>query len=200
MSRVLDDSRVSAALILMALLLSGCASTRLIDTRVSSFAPQLVAPGSDYQFERLPSQMADPVRQSRLEQLAERALGKVGLKWQNAAALNVQVSAFERQEYAGYPSGVNIGWGLVWVFGHGAISVGGSSGFFPGLDAQTSYWRQVSLLIRNAAAAVVFESHASHDGVWSDSDAVLAAMLDAALQGFPSPPTGMRSVNIEIPR
>ena len=54
--------------------------------------------------------------------------------------------------------------------------------------------------MRNAAGAVVFESHASHDGIWPDSEAVLAAMLDAALQGFPTPPAGARQVNIEIPR
>ena len=30
--------------------------------------------------------------------------------------------------------------------------------------------------------------------------AILAAMLDAAMQGFPKPPEGMRRVNIEIPR
>jgi hypothetical protein len=95
---------------------------------------------------------------------------------------------------------VGIGWGLGWVFGHGAISIGNRGTLFPGLDSRTTYWRQVSLIMRSAAGAVVFESHASHEGIWSDGEVVLAAMLDAALQGFPTPPTGVRRVNIEIPR
>lgn len=189
-----------SALIPMALLLSGCTGMRVIDNQVNSFAPQAVAPGSSYQFERLPSQLANPVHQARLEKLAEQALGKVGLRRQNNALLSVQVTAVQRQENTVNQGGVGIGWGLGWVFGNGAISVGSRGGMFPWGETQTSYWRQVSLIIRNASGAVLFESHASHDGIWSDSDAVLAAMLDAALQGFPTPPAGMRRVKIEIAR
>lgn len=180
--------------------LPGCASTRLIDTQVNSFAPQAASAGTRYQFERLPSQMADATRQAKLEKLAGQALAKVGLTRQNAAPLSVQVSAVQRQESSYNPSGLNIGWGLGWAFGHGSIGVGSHGPLFPGLDAQPTYWRQVSLIMRNATGAVVFESHASHEGIWSDSDAVLAAMLDAALQGFPTPPAGVRHVHIEIPR
>lgn len=181
-------------------LFSGCAGPRLIDTQVNSFAPQAVAHGASYQFERLPSQMADPVGQTKLEALAEQALTKIGLRRQNGAALNVVVTAVQRQESTPNQSGVHIGWGLGWAFGNGAISVGNQGALFPGLDARPTYWRQVSLIMRNAAGVVVFESHASHEGIWSDSDAILAAMLDAALQGFPAPPAGLRRVNIEIPR
>ncbi|WP_296491817.1 DUF4136 domain-containing protein [Rhodoferax sp.] len=189
-----------SALVLLVFLVSGCASTRLIDSQVSSFTAQAIAPGASYQFERLPSQMADSANQAKLEKLAEQALAKVGLKRQNAAKLSVQVSAIQRQETYYTDSGLNIGWGLGWVWGRGALSVGSYGPLFPGLDARTSYWRQVSLIMRNAAGVVVFESHASHDGIWSDSETVLAAMLDAALQGFPTPPAGVRRVNIEIPR
>lgn len=189
-----------STLLMVVFLISGCTGMRLIDNQVNSFAPQVIAAGASYQFERLPSQLADPVNQAKLEKLAEQALGKVGLKRQNAAPLSVQVSAVQRQENTLNQSGVGIGWGLGWVFGNGAISIGNRGALFPGLETQTSYWRQVSLIIRNASGAVMFESHASHDGIWSDSDAVLAAMLDAALQGFPTPPAGVRRVNIEIPR
>lgn len=189
-----------SALLLLVFLVSGCASTRLIDSEVNSFATQVIAPGASYQFERLPSQMADHANQANLERLAEQALAKVGLKRQNAAPLGVQVSAIQRQETYFGESGFNMGWGLGWVWGHGGLRVGSGGVLFPGLDSHTSYWRQVSLIMRNAAGVVVFESHASHDGIWSDSDAVLAAMLDAALQGFPTPPVGARQVNIEIPR
>ncbi len=188
-----------AALLIGVFLLSGCASVRLVDTQVSSFAPQVIAVGASYQFERLPSQLADPVNQTKLEKLAEQALAKVGLKRQNNAPLRVQVSAVQRQENSLNQSGVGIGWGLGWVMGHGELSVGSSGAMFPWMAVQTTYWRQVSLIMRNASGAVVFESHASHEGVWPDSEVVLAAMLDAALQGFPTPPAGVRRVNIEIP-
>ncbi len=188
------------ALLLIAFMVSGCAGTRLIDSQVNSFAPQVIGTGARYQFERLPSQLANPMGQAKLEKLAEQALAKVGLKRQNAAPLSVQVTAVQRQESTFNQSDVSIGWGLGWVFGNGAISVGNRGALFPGLDSRPNYWRQVSLIMRNAAGTVVFESHASHEGIWADSDAILAAMLDAALQGFPTPPTGVRRVNIEIPR
>ena len=188
------------ALLFIAFMLSGCAGTRLIDSQVNSFAPQVIATGARYQFERLPSQLANPASQAKLESLAEQALAKVGLQRQNAAPLSVQVSAVQRQENTYTHSNVSIGWGLGWAFGNGAIGVGSRGPLFPGLDSRPNYWRQVSLIIRNASGTVVFESHASHEGIWADSDAVLAAMLDAALQGFPTPPTGVRRVNIEIPR
>lgn len=180
--------------------LAGCAGPRLIDTQVNSFAPQAVSPGASYQFERLPSQMADPVGQANLEKLSEAALAKVGLKRQNRATLSVVVTAVQRQEITATERSVAIGWGLGWGFGHGSIAIGHRRPWFLGLDAQLSYWRQVSVIMRNAAGQVAYESHASHEGVWSDSEAILAALLDAALQGFPAPPAGVRRVNIEIPR
>lgn len=188
-----------AALLTGVFLLSGCTGVRLVDTQVSSFAPQPIAAGTSYQFERLPSQLADPVNQAKLEQLAEQALARVGLRQQADAPLRVQVSAVQRQENALYQNGVGIGWGLGWVFGNGTLSIGNRGALFPGLETRTTYWRQVSLIMRNAAGAVAYESHASHEGIWADSDVVLAAMLDAALQGFPTPPTGVRRVDIEIP-
>lgn len=180
--------------------LSGCAGPRLIDTQVNSFAPQAVSSGASYQFERLPSQMADPVGQARLEKLSEAALAKVGLRRQNGAPLSVVVTAVQRQEITSIERSVQIGWGLGWGFGNGSIGIGHRRPWFLGLDAQPSYWRQVSLIMRNTAGQVAYESHASHEGVWSDSEAILAALLDAALQGFPAPPAGMRRINIEIPR
>lgn len=188
------------AILFIAFVLSGCASTRLIDTQVNSFAPKPVAAGASYRFDRLPSQQADPATQAHLEQLAELALAKVGMRRQNNAPLNVQVSAMQRQENTSTQGGVGIGWGLGWAFGNGSIGIGSRGALFPGLDSQPQVWRQVSLIMRDVSGVVVFESHASHDGPWADSDVILAAMLDAALQGFPKPPTGLRRVGIEIPR
>ena len=47
---------------------------------------------------------------------------------------------------------------------------------------------------------VVFETRALHDGPSGDAFALLPAMLDSALLGFPQPPAGTRRVNVEIPR
>jgi hypothetical protein len=182
------------------LALTGCASTRLIDTQVNSFAPQPIATGASYQFERLPSQAANPAIQDKLEALAEQALTKIGLMQKDGASLRVQVSAVQRKENTYTDAGLHIGVGLGWMFDHGSIGFGHGGALFPGLDSQTNYWRQVGLVMRDTVGTVVFESHASNDGVWSDSGAVLGAMLDAALDGFPTPPTGVRRVNIEIPR
>ena len=188
------------AKLLVAFFLVGCASTRLIDAQVQSFAPHTVALGAGYQFEHLPSQAVNPGVQAQLERLAEPALAKVGLKRQSGAPLSVQISAVQRQESSTSQTDMAFGWGLGWVFGNGSIGIGNRGALFPGLDARPNYWRQVTLIMRNSAGVVVFESHASHEGPWADSEVILAAMLDAALQGFPRPPDGVRRVNIEIPR
>lgn len=188
------------AIFLIAFVCSGCASTRLIDAQVQSFAPQTISPGASYQFEHLPSQAANPAAQAELERLAEPALAKVGLNRQNGAPLTVQIAAVQRQERTSSDRGVSLGWGMGWAFGHGTIGMGNRGALFPGLDSQVSYWRQVHLIMRNSAGLVVFEGHASHEGPWADDDAILSALLEAALQGFPHPPTGVRHVNIEIPR
>ncbi|MCW2312847.1 DUF4136 domain-containing protein [Rhodoferax antarcticus] len=172
---------------------------RLVDSQVNSFAPASVPAGSRYRFERLPSQQANPA-QDRLERMAEQALAQVGLtRDDQAARYSVQVSATQRAQQLVLDRPA-LGWNLGWMFGNGGISVGNGM-LFPRLDARTSYWREVGLIVRERATqAVVFESRAVHEGPWSDSDAILSAMLDAALQGLPNPPAGERRVNIEIPR
>jgi proline-rich tail region repeat protein len=46
---------------------------------------------------------------------------------------------------------------------------------------------------------VVYETTASFDGPWVDSAHLLPTILDAALQGYPNPPSGPRKVVIELP-
>ena len=70
-----------------------------------------------------------------------------------------------------------------------------------GLIQRTKVGGEASLVIRRLIDnQVVFETRAKHDGRWSDDEAVLPAMFQAALQGFPNPPRGLRRVTIEIPR
>jgi hypothetical protein len=191
-----------------ALLLSGCAGVRLVDTDVRSFVTSPgIQTGATYRFERLPSQRADATGQARLETLAQAALGKVGLRRQdNEAQYSVQMAASLRidpyapweQPYGGRP-GLSLGFGVR----HGYIGLATGRPFMPGFGWGESpyYWREVSLVIRHLGSGqVVYETQGAHDGRWSDSQAVLPAMLDAALMGFPNPPAGPRRIELEIPR
>ena len=174
---------------------------RLVDSQVNSFAVKPIAAGASYRFERLPSQQADAEAQDRLEAITAQALAKVGLQRNDSApVLLAQVQLTQRMERTA-TEGPAFGWGLGWRMGHhGGIGMGGGT-LFPGLADLPSYWREVHLSLRDLATqTVVFESRASHDGPWSDSAAIVPAMLDAALQGFPNPPPGQRRVNIEIQR
>jgi hypothetical protein len=194
-------------------LASGCAGLRVVDSDVSAFAQwpgPPPAPGARYRFERLPSQQAVPLpgalsgaelSQDHLEAIARAALAKVGLLNDPAAPdLNVQVSAstrsLQRYPYDGR------------VFGTPGVALGaGSAGSFIGfhfpmtLYESPLYLREVNIVMRDArGSAVVYETRAAHSGLWSDAQQVLPAMFDAALQGFPLPPAGLRRVNVEISR
>ena len=203
-----------------ALLLSACSGLRLVDTDVVSFAQwpaAAPAPGSSYRFERLPSQQSAlpqsgisgmELSQDQLEDIARTALDKVGLRnIPSAAVFNVQVSASTRYAprypYNGSAFGAGFGGFRGTGVALGAGSAGSFIGFsFPlGMTESPLYLREVSILVRDAKSnAVVYESKATHSGVWSDAQAVLPAMFEAALQGFPTPPAGPRRINIEIPR
>ena len=54
--------------------------------------------------------------------------------------------------------------------------------------------------VRKTREAMVYEVRAVHEGVWSDGVQVVPAMLEAALRGFPQPPTGTRRIDIDIAR
>lgn len=205
--------RTIISLVLAVWWLSGCSSMRLVDTDVQSYAtPPPVAIGASYRFERLPSQQAqaEAAQQTQLEALVQPVLGKAGLRRDDAtASYSVQIAAAVRVDPYGPWDRPLIGWGpgfgLGWELhsGHGRFL-----GHYPfmgmysfGMSEQPYYWRQVSLVIRNLSSAqVVYETHAAHDGSWADDKAVLGAMFEAALQGFPTPPPGPRRINIEIPR
>ena len=207
-----------------ALMLSACTGLRLVDTDVVSFAqwPQAApaAPGSSYRFERLPSQQSAlplggisgmELSQDQLEAIARKALDKVGfLNNPSAAAFNVQVSASTRYapRFSNNGSPFGGGYGGFGAFGGTGVALGaGSAGSFIGFSFPLGmaesplYLREVSIVVRDAHNnAVVYESKATHSGVWSDAQLVLPAMFEAALQGFPTPPAGPRRINIEIPR
>ena len=200
--------RALAALFLIATslwLMTGCASVRLVDTDVTAFPKWTAAPpgpGTAYRFERLPSQQNLAAQQDAVEADARTALARVGMELNPAVArYSVQVVATTQIIERGYP-------GYDGIFGGPGLFLGGGNrglGFglsFPMRFPEPTYFkRELSMLMRELSTQqVVFETRAFHDGVWSDTQAVFPAMMDAALRGFPEPPPGTRRINVEIPR
>ena len=196
--------RRQAAIILIAtLFLTACSSMRVVDSDVTAFSAWTAAPpvpGTRYRFERLPSQQLANAQQDRIEALATTSLSKVGMALSPPTArYSVQV-LLVTEIVQRYP---DPGYG----FGGPGVSIGGGSlGTSIGLSfpigfGESFYKRTVSVLMRDLSTQkVVFETRAMHDGPSSDAFAVLPAMLDSALLGFPQPPAGTRRINVEIPR
>lgn len=188
-------------------------------------APAAVpAAPQSFRFERLPSQQdsRSAGAQDELESLARTALAKVGWTPVDATAeapWRVQVSASTQRlprapwedpwsgpwgnPFWGDPWGrSSIGFGLYG--GRGTyFGAGGQIFFAPAFVHMESpyYLREVSLVIRSAdTGRVVYETRAAHDGRWNSTPALWGAMLDAALQGFPTPPAGVRQVDVDIAR
>lgn len=187
-------------------LLTGCASTRVVDSQVLAVANVPAgAPlqGAKYRFERLPSQANNP-EAGLAEQQAQQALEAVGLVRDDAAAQLSVLVGFQASQYLldpwGYRSprpyfgSISIGHGVPWGSG---VGVGMGMRFPP----TPHYRREVSLILRDLKSGqVVYETRASHDGPWSDSTLIFATLFRAALANFPNPPAGPQRVNIEIPR
>jgi len=202
-ARILRVLRI-LALAAAAPLLAGCASTYLLDNQVQSFSQLPGMPVQPtYRFERTLSQQVDPA-QPALEGLADPALYAAGLRRDDAHPnYSVQVSAQSQPILSPYvdPYWGPWGWGGGWRAGyggpHGSVAFGGPW-WPPGPDA---YWfrREVSVILRELPGGrVVYESHAVNEGPLLDNRAVLPAMFQAAMSGFPTPPPGPRQVDIQL--
>lgn len=105
-----------------------------------------------------------------------------------------------------YPWGIWPGYGGVYGGAFGPDFVVDSQGrLIPTplfrLPDPPYYQREVSVVLRDARSGqVVYESTATHDGPWRHTNSQWAALLEAALDGFPEPPAGDRRVVIEVPR
>ncbi|MYZ51835.1 hypothetical protein [Malikia spinosa] len=186
-----------------ALLLGGCAGAIRLENDVRSYADWSAGPageaarpvpGDRYRFERRPSQLQAPAaQQEALEAIARDALARWTVE---LGARSVRLPYAPWDEPARPSFGVSVGIGH--VFPHGSVGFG--MPLFPHLTTPY-YQREVSLVLRDARSArVVYETQASHDGPWADNPTLWAALLDAALQGFPQAPAGPRRVVIEVPR
>ncbi len=188
--------RLLCAVLAAAVLLGGCATSFLLDNRVQAFSAGVpLAEPPSYRFERLLSQLAEPA-QATLEAMADPALHKAGLRRDDAAPrYSVQVSARIQRSLSPWADP----WGWGWGFGIG----GPSWGYFRPYPLMEQPWfqREVGVIVREIASnRVIFESQASNDGPWLDNRSVLPAMFEAAMQGFPNPPTGPRRVDIVVGR
>jgi hypothetical protein len=187
------------ALLLAAAALAGCATGFLLDNQVQSFSHLTALPSPPtYRFERLPSQQADPA-QTALEALADPALYRAGLRRDDAAPrYAVQVSARGSRVLSPYADPWDA-WGGGWGMGWRGRGIGVGLGMPFGRMESPWYHREVDVLVRDLASnQVVYETRATNDGPWLDNQAVLPAMFEAALQGFPSPPPGPRRVDIQV--
>jgi hypothetical protein len=183
-----------------------------------------------YTFGRLPSQQAQPERQAQLEDMAETALRKVGAVRSgngmvadaavvgagaaNTTAATATATATASANPAKPTHIVQLTVRSQEVapssgFGFSLLEpdyvVAGNGRLIPLYHrahiSSPLYQREVSIVLRHIGTnAVVFESKAVNENPWPDTDAILPALLDAALQGFPNPPSGVRRVAVEIPR
>jgi len=186
-------------------LLGGCATSYRLDNTVQTFSGLQALPAPPtYRFDRLPSQQAAP-GQADLESLADPALFRAGLKRDDAAPrYAVQVSARVQQVVSPWADPWD-GWGGWGHFGYGRFHRGAGLGFgygYPLARGPEPSWfrREVSVVMRDVTGGkVVYETHAVNDGPLLDNKAVLTAMFDAALQGFPAGSLGPKRVDIQIP-
>lgn len=195
--------RSFAALLATAALLGGCATGYHMDNHVQSFSGLPAQPANlTYTFERLPSQAALQPAQAQLEALADPALFRAGFRRNDAAPrYTVQVSGRIQRIASPWPDPWDPWWGGGGFWGgHPRAGVGFGFGFggpFPRME--NWFQREVGIVVREIASnRVVYETQATNDGPWLEQNAALGAMFDAALQGFPNPPQGVRRVNIQL--
>ena len=190
---------LGSALVLATVLLSGCATSYVLDSNVQSFSSLTALPAQPtYRFERLPSQQAPD--QAILESMADPALHKAGLRRDDSnPRYSVQVSTRLQPVLSPWADPWDTwGWG---GFGRHHRRSGFGFGFGSRLSSMEPSWyhREVAVIIRELSAnRVIFESRAAHDGPWSSNASIFPPMFEAAMQGFPNPPAGPRVVNITV--
>ncbi len=202
-------------LLVVAALSGGCAMPLRLEHTVHSQAAwspaARPAPGDRYRFERLPSQRSgDAAReQDALESLAESVLVRKGLQRSeetsgatvSAVPWGVQLVAHAiKYPYAPWDAPEpRPGW-----MPYGQIVLGRGVVTSLGLQWQVRppyYVRELALTVRDRRSGeVVYETRATQDGPWADAPTLWRALLEAALEGFPDPPSGPRRVVIEAPR
>ena len=190
----------------LALALAGCASTsepaamRAQVRSVATAPGDMLRPGVRYRFEHLPLQQNTEMSQ-QVHALAQDALAGVGLVRDDAAALvSVQVQARSAVDwiYDDWPAyRSRFYWGMGLGGRRGGIMFGGPMWWHA--DPTPVYISEAGFVMRAVnGGQVLYETHARHDGMRSPGERTFAALFAAALQGFPTPPAGVRSVSIPL--
>jgi hypothetical protein len=201
---------IRITVVLLAGVLTACASgPRIVASDVRTVAAQApgaaVLEGARYRFESVPQGVGQPPVE-RIEALAEAALARAGLVRDEARPrLAIQatalVQAYWVDEWGPGPYG---GWsnprlalGLGYGWRGGGIGLGwGGPLWSPSVPMYAS---EAHVLMRDLQTGqIVYDSRARHDGPWHNTDAVLAALFVAALEGYPNPPAGPRRVDVPV--
>ena len=187
-----------AMVLAAALLLGGCAMTRMIDSEVQSYLGAAGAQtGATYRFERLPSQQGGQASQEALEAITERVLGQHSLTRNDSEArysVQISVDVVQYQREPRYPQ----------VFGGVFVAHDGSLRHRPPMMVMVMeppwYRHTVHLLMRDVATGqMAYETHAAHEGPWSDTGNLLPAILEAALRNYPQASPQLHTVVVELP-
>jgi hypothetical protein len=191
-------------------LLAGCSGMRLVESQVRTATPAESAPipqDAHYRFERLPSQ-TDPIENDSVDAIAEAELMTAGLvhdeqKPQYSVQITTRMESYQVDDFGRPYTGstrIMIGGGFGGYSGFG-WGLGGMNGMGMRYPPSLQYRHEVALLLRDLSTQkVVYETRAIHEGPWSDRYNILRATLAAALKDFPQAPTGMRRVQVEVPR
>lgn len=211
--------------VLVGLWLSGCAGVMRVDSQVqahaiwpdalgSAAAGELTRPQT-YEFERLPSQQTaiDPLNelpsQTELEQWTQAALLPLGWWRPDSVADVASVQPRWRVHVTGHQQRfARAPWDDPperWVLRTGiglGLSHAGGGGWHGTLRTELPYFvRHLSIVVRDSAQGhVVYETRALHDGRWPSRPELWQAMIQAALHGFPHPPSVVQRIDIDIPR
>lgn len=200
-TRLLRPARTAAAAALAATLLAGCSGVRTVQSNVQSYSTltQLPSPPT-YRLQLLPSQQAEP-EFAQVVQQAQASLAGVGLQRDDAGgALVAQIAAQARyipdswllpgspyNPYGGLGWGVGMGW-------HG-----GMGGMMWRDTGPALHYRAVQLTLRDfASQQVVYETSAKYEDVWVNDQIIYRILFDSALNGFPRPPAGPRTVSATV--
>ena len=207
-----------AAVLIAIVGLAGCASGPLVvaaDVRSTAAQPPgaAVLQAPHYRFEPGPQPVGQPSAE-QLQALAQAALARVGAVRDDAhPAVSVQLAGSVNVVYAhdgwygpygpyGGWGGANLalGWGGRWRGGGGwGLGYGGPLWGPMWGPSVPVYMSEVSLVMRDLQSGqIVYSTQARHDGTWPNTDAVLAALYAAALQGYAAPPTGPRRVDVPL--
>ena len=187
-----------ASLALATVVLTGCATSRNVDSEVRSFGgPTPIAAGATYRFERLPSQ--DPKALEPLEAAAQKALAAKGLVRSDAKAnYSVQVrldaevllpDTMTRWANSPFPDRV-------------VLAPDGSMWRQVRRPLMEPLWyrRTLQVVVRDLANGnVAYDTRAIHDSPWSDTPNLVAPLLEAALSDFPNSEPKPKTITVVLP-